>query len=330
MGVRATGRPRRWCLLLLASLGACGGRPPEAISLATATSVDGESSGDATTSGTSSTATSTSDTSTSGTTDTSTTEDPSTSSQGCVDAGDLAPDEQIQVASDHGEPVFEPRPLPFDLDLGGPAIECDELAQDCPAQEKCVPYASTGGTWNANKCVPVQGDGMIGEPCTYAGAIEATDDCDESSACWLVDDEGVGTCTGFCGGTAQAPECPPDQFCLQLYGAVAFCVDDCNPLAQACPPGQACFWTGEAFTCTLTAAKFPGGEACGDFDDCGTSLICIDAALLPSCGGASCCAELCDLDCPDLCSQVGTSCVPFFELGEAPPGEDDIGVCMAP
>jgi hypothetical protein len=272
-----------------------------ATSTTMATSVDGDSGDGMMASDASATDTSATDT------DTSTTDDSSTSSQGCVDGGNLPPDDEIPVAS-----------------------ECDELAQDCPAQEKCVPYSATGGTWNANKCVPVQGDGMIGDPCTYAGPVEATDDCGEDSACWLVDDQGVGTCTGFCSGTAQAPACPPDQQCLQLYDAIAFCVEGCNPLVQACPEGQGCFWTGEAFSCILTAAKFPAGEACGDFDDCRPGLICLDANLLPSCGGASCCAEFCDLDCPDFCSQVGTSCLPFFEMGQAPIGEDDIGVCMAP
>lgn len=326
--MRVTERPRRLCLCLLASLGACGGKPPEATSLGMATSLDATTSGDTSTSDTDDPDTSTSDTSDPDTS-TSDTDDPSTSSEGCVDAGNLPPDDEDQVAL-HGSPEFEPGPLPIPADYGSGLSECDEFAQDCPAGEKCVPYASTGGAWNANKCVPVQGDGMIGEPCTYAGPIDATDDCDASSACWLVDDQDIGTCTGFCGGSAQAPECLQDQYCLQLAGAVAFCVDGCNPLAQACPEDEACFWTGEAFTCTLTAAKFPAGEPCGDFDDCGPSLICVDAASLPSCGGASCCAEFCDLDCPDLCSQVGTSCVPFFELGEAPVGEDDIGVCMAP
>ena len=58
-------------------------------------------------------------------------------------------------------------------------------------------------------------------------------------------------------------------------------------------------------------------------------MICIDATSLPHCSGAACCAEFCDLDCPDLCSQVGASCVPFFDMGQAPTGDDDIGVCMA-
>jgi hypothetical protein len=318
-------------LLLLASLGACGGKPA-ATSLGMATSVDTGTGDDASTSETSTSETSTSDTSDTdtGDTDTSDTDEPSTSAEGCVDGGSPSPDEEIQPAAQHGAPVFQPSPLPIPADLGGGLSECDEFAQDCPFEEKCVAYASTGGTWDANKCVVVQGDGMIGDLCTYEGPIEANDDCDASSACWLVDDQGMGTCMGFCGGAAQAPECPPDQHCLRLYDAVAFCVDGCNPLEQACPEDQACFWTGEAFSCTPTAAKFPAGEPCGDFDDCGTGLICVDAASLPSCNAAACCAEFCDLDCSDLCSQVGTSCVPFFEMSEPLLGETDIGVCMAP
>jgi hypothetical protein len=319
---------RRVCSLLLASLGACGGKP-EATSLGMATSVDAGSSDAATASGTSDSSSDTSTADADTDTSTSDTDDPSTTFEGCVDAGNLPPDDEDPLAF-NPSPVFQPNPLPIPQDLGSWPFDCDAFAQDCPVGEKCVPYASTGGTWDTNKCVPVLGDGMIGEPCVYTDPIEVTDDCNASSACWLVDDQGMGTCTGFCGGTAQAPECPLGQYCLQLDGAVAFCVDGCNPLEQACPEDQACFWTGEAFSCTLTAAKFPAGEPCGDFDDCGISMICVDAALLPSCGGASCCAEFCDLDCPDLCSQVGTSCVPFFELGEAPPGEGDIGVCMAP
>ena len=45
-----------------------------------------------------------------------------------------------------------------DVDIGG-IQDCDPYAQDCPEGEKCVPYASTGSDWNANKCVAIMGDG---------------------------------------------------------------------------------------------------------------------------------------------------------------------------
>jgi hypothetical protein len=57
-------------------------------------------------------------------------------------------------------------------DFGWPS-ECDPFLQDCPEGEKCVSYASSGGSWDANKCVPVLGDGAAGEPCSYGGTTAA-------------------------------------------------------------------------------------------------------------------------------------------------------------
>jgi hypothetical protein len=42
-----------------------------------------------------------------------------------------------------------------DPDGGGPSIECDQWAQDCPPGEKCMPWANDGGSsWNATRCFP--------------------------------------------------------------------------------------------------------------------------------------------------------------------------------
>src|SRR5262245_45731356 len=49
--------------------------------------------------------------------------------------------------------------------------ECDPFAQDCPEGEKCVAYGSTGGELDANKCVPITGSGMPGDPCIYGGNV---------------------------------------------------------------------------------------------------------------------------------------------------------------
>ena len=41
-------------------------------------------------------------------------------------------------------------------DDGGTGVfECDLWGQDCPDGEKCMPWASNGGTWNATRCSPV-------------------------------------------------------------------------------------------------------------------------------------------------------------------------------
>ncbi|MFO7564237.1 MAG: VWA domain-containing protein [Enhygromyxa sp.] len=110
-------------------------------------------------------------------------------------------------------------------DLGG-SSQCDPFAQDCPEGEKCVAYASAGGSLDANKCVPVNGEAMPGEPCSYAGVVEATDDCDASSYCWDVSDS-TGTCAQFCQGVADAPQCPEGFDCLLAYsGALNLCLDE--------------------------------------------------------------------------------------------------------
>ncbi len=216
-----------------------------------------------------------------------------------------------------------------DDDVGG-VNECDIFLQDCMPGEKCVPYASGGGTWDANKCVPVMGDGMVGEACVYKGVVEATDDCDESSACWYIDNMGMGVCTAFCEGSPQDPVCPEGDTCLiSNMGSIAFCLPGCNPIAQDCPEGQGCFWSGSTFACASLTAEIPAGEPCGFINDCAEGLMCLTADVIPGCAGSACCGEFCDLDCgPDSCTLPGTSCAPFFEGGGASPGNADVGVCI--
>lgn len=213
---------------------------------------------------------------------------------------------------------------------------CDSFMQDCPDGEKCVPYASNGGSWDANKCVPVMGDQAVGEPCSYAGAEEGTDDCDATSMCWDVmdiDGELVGTCTPFCQGSADMPECPEGSTCnLTGDGVVTLCFSNCDPLLQDCNEGLACYWANNDFNCIFTTQDIPPGEPCGFLNDCVAGNICLDAAVLPSCNGSACCSPFCNLELPDQTCDVlpGTTCVPFFEQDTAPPGDEDVGVCIVP
>jgi hypothetical protein len=218
---------------------------------------------------------------------------------------------------------------PFDVpSLGG----CDPYSQDCPEGEKCVPYASSGGTWDANKCVPVLGDGALGETCTYDGAVEATDDCDASSYCWKVDGEGVGTCHAFCMGSPDAPVCPPDSRCLLSGSGIPnLCYPACDPLTQDCGPGLACYWVASYFTCAFTTQDIPTGEPCGFINDCAPGNICESAEVMPDCEGVACCAAYCNINLDDAqCDAVpGTVCVPFFKES-APEAYEHLGVCVAP
>ena len=228
------------------------------------------------------------------------------------------------------EPTFVPR-----IEVG--SIECDPFMQDCPDGEKCVSYASSGGGWDARKCVPVLGDQPPGEPCTYGGVVDATDDCDETSACYDVadiDGELVGTCFSFCTGTPDFPECPVGSRCL-LGGNFSplLCITTCDPLLQDCNDGLACFWTGGNFNCIFTTQNIPVGNPCGFINDCAAGLVCLAADTLPSCADASCCSAFCDLesgDAPCDAQFPGTACVPVFEQDQAPPGYEQVGVCILP
>jgi hypothetical protein len=214
-----------------------------------------------------------------------------------------------------------------------PTSFCDPFQQDCPDGEKCVPYASSGGVWDANKCVPITGDGQAGDPCVWGGIVEATDDCGGDSICWDVmdvDDQLIGTCAALCTGSADEPICDPDSSCLiSNDGSITLCLADCDPLLQDCGAGLGCFWAQTNFSCIFTTDDIPTGDPCGYFNDCLPGNYCADAAALPECNGSACCAGYCDLADP-VCLFAGTECVAFFEVDAAPPGLEDVGVCLAP
>jgi hypothetical protein len=215
-----------------------------------------------------------------------------------------------------------------------PPEPCDSFMQDCPDGEKCVPYGSTGGNWDNTKCVPVLGDQAAGEPCTYDGVAEATDNCDATTYCWDVidvDGEAIGTCTPFCTGTPDQPECPPGSSCLTGSDfSITLCIESCDPVAQDCYPGQGCYWANNDFDCIFTTLDLPVGEPCGFINDCVAGSACIDANLLPDCAGSACCSPFCSLGGGDTqCEGLpGTSCLPFFE--QPPPGYEQVGICISP
>jgi hypothetical protein len=220
--------------------------------------------------------------------------------------------------------------------MDGPDLpdRCDPWLQDCADGEKCVPYASLGASYDRNKCVPILGDHVVGESCTYAGPSEATDDCDGSSVCWNaseVDGELVGTCQPFCTGTPDNPECLDGWYC-QLYGdgSKTICELRCDPIAQDCADGLGCYYSGTEFLCVFTTSNIPAGEPCGFINDCAAGLVCAALEELPSCAGAACCTSFCELGLGDgQCDAVpGTVCVPFFE--QAPVGQEHIGYCGVP
>ncbi len=211
---------------------------------------------------------------------------------------------------------------------------CNPLAQDCFFTHKCVPYATVPGSsfLDADKCMPIVGDKGWGEPCTLSDFNEAQDDCDGEGFCWnleWIQGELHGTCVPFCTGSPQDLMCPPGWGCL-FSGAVALCSKQCNPLLQDCPDPYNCYWINDAFQCALTGSFGQDAQPCNQANDCTPGLGCVAKANVPGCpdNAATCCTPYCDLDTPDC--QAGRDCVAFFGLGEAPPGFEDVGLCLAP
>ncbi|PRP96533.1 hypothetical protein ENSA5_36090 [Enhygromyxa salina] len=220
--------------------------------------------------------------------------------------------------------------VPDDGDVVG-VSECDPWTQDCPDGEKCVAYGSTGGNWDANKCVQVLGDGQPGDPCTYNGTVESTDDCGEDTWCWNVNEDNLGTCTSLCTGSPDDPICEPGYGCsIANEGSITLCLLACDPLLQDCPGTDSCFYDFSGnFVCAFATQDLAEGETCGFINDCVGGTVCLAAEVHPECAGASCCAAFCDVSDP-TCLIAGTECQAFFEEGTAPPGYEDVGVCIIP
>jgi len=212
---------------------------------------------------------------------------------------------------------------------------CDEWAQDCPAGEKCVPVAIRGEFYQTTTCVPIIGDGGVGDACTYEGVLSGVDSCDASSICWNtveVDGELVGHCLPFCGNHADDPTCPPGYSCSTASeGVVHVCVQLCDPIAQGCPEGLGCYWSANWFSCMAPVGELGPGEVCGSVTACAAGQICVQSEFVPGCGADACCTVVCELGLGDgPCVVVpGTSCVAFFEEGTAPPGLEHVGVCLS-
>lgn len=234
--------------------------------------------------------------------------------------------------------IFLPQP-----DMG--MFECNVYVQDCPAGQKCIPWADNGGTsWNAWRCSPIADDpASAGQPCHVEGSeTSGIDDCALGTMCWAVDPETLeGLCTPLCSGSGEHPACDdPSQVCHIPGDAVLLlCKTICDPLADECPPGQGCLPIWEHWLCDPGGGMGAYGDPCEYDTACAAGLACVVAPALPpesACEGASgCCTELCDVTDPaaDLqCAALaaGLTCQALYEDGAAVPGYEYLGACIVP
>ena len=217
-------------------------------------------------------------------------------------------------------------------DIGGVLPSCDSFAQDCPPGEKCTFYSPSGFQgWDWVGCVPIADDPVgPGETCTVEDSPwSGLDDCELGSMCWDVDPAtDTGTCVSICTGSEEAPTCEPGFYCAIAGGPLALCLASCNPLTQDCGEGEGCFPASDQWLCA-PEGKAGVGEPCAAVNACASGLICESSLGLPGCEATACCTDLCDLGNPECAAaDLGAICQPWYV--EAPPGYEDVGVCLVP
>lgn len=236
------------------------------------------------------------------------------------------------------------RPWVDTPDGGGVALACDLWAQDCPAGEKCMPWASDdSASWDATRCTAVVSEpAQPGDACSVVGdAWSGIDDCALGSMCWAVDGDGVGTCVAFCGGSPDAPSCASDdQGCsISNGGVLVLCLPYCDPLAQDCPAASACYPEARGFFCSPDASDDLGafGDPCAYLNACDPGSWCAAPSDVPGCASTDgCCSAICDAsdaggdEAGATCPGVGQICEPLWEPGTAPPGQSAYGLCVIP
>ena len=82
-----------------------------------------------------------------------------------------------------------------------------------------------------------------------------------------------------------------------------------------------------------TRFLIPYGTPCTYANSCNPGLLCINAEAVPepACSTATdCCSDICDTTLPNMCQGAGQECVPFYEMGMAPPNYETVGVCAIP
>ena len=85
----------------------------------------------------------------------------------------------------------------------------------------------------------------------------------------------------------------------------------------------------DQFLCFADAAPLQLYETCVYINECEPGSMCADASKNSKCDGLAlrCCTAYCDLGDSNCSDGV---CVPFFEMGAAPMGLENLGLCQDP
>ncbi|MEZ4385425.1 MAG: hypothetical protein R3A79_29135 [Nannocystaceae bacterium] len=215
-------------------------------------------------------------------------------------------------------------------------IMCDVLEQDCPDGMKCAPTNSEmGAYWDQNTCIPINGNGLFGDPCDVVEGQElgsGIDTCDLGFFCFGFDGDGKdGSCFALCEGDTKV--CQGDQVCINANGgALPICLDGCDPLVQDCSDGQACYASTDdaAFICSPYDAEGMDNDNCSYDNACLPGLWCMAPELVDGCdqGNDGCCNPYCDINDGSECSE-NEVCVAIFDEPQKSEWAD-AGACVLP
>lgn len=228
-------------------------------------------------------------------------------------------------------------------DYQSPGYECDLHQQDCERGQKCVPL-SVNHFYDGTACVPVVADPLsFGDECELPVPDEGNDACGFGQFCRPAGTEGLGRCTGLC--LLEDPDNDYSYYCeergaepsIGCQSCFCICEVSCNPLMPECAEGEGCYPAGDQWLCAFDASAEGGAqnEPCDFINGCDPGNVCLQPDLVPGCdpaGAGGCCTAVCDVTqepdpCPD--AELGGGCVTWYEKGFAPPGFEDVGVCIA-
>ena len=226
-----------------------------------------------------------------------------------------------------------------DTDEPVECFQCDTFAQDCPAGQRCVPWACDGGAeWNGTRCSDIDPSPVgLGEACLSEDSpTSGRDNCERGAMCWNVDEDTLqGTCIGLCAGSAEDPTClDACGVCnIPAEGVLNLCLVACDPIAQDCPGGDACYIVNDTFVCAPAQMAGLGGDSCEFTTDCARGYTCVNGSFIPGCEmGEGCCTPFCTVGAAGDCDELPTTvCSTIFDPESAPPcSPASAGICVTP
>ena len=230
-------------------------------------------------------------------------------------------------------------------------LECIPGADQCPDDEKCMPYAKKdgGGGVDSAQCVALLGDKERGQPCTRG---RYQDDCARDLLCMGEQSGDVGSGPEFvCYALCDVRPYRREASCTELgvldaacnpynEGALPWCDISCHPLRPtACADDHGCYPYFDGHWCFLPylqdGASGLGGEACDKWliQSCAPGFYCNydTPELIDGCADPACCASYCDLEGDGSDCAPTSQCLPMWSANAAtwdPEYPSEVGHCV--